>query len=180
MIKKLKKLSEEVLHTNPWYEYKHDTYELANGLHGNYYYSETNGAVLIIPQLPSGRLVLVRQFRYLAGKTSLEFPGGGIKKGLSARQAAALELKEETGYDAEDLIVVGTFQGDIGFAKDQVTIFLAKISQEDPGSATPEPHEQIEVLVRYPDEVEAMIRSNDIWDGSTLAAWALIRHHVII
>lgn len=176
MIKKPKKISEEIIHKNPWYVYKHDTYELSNGEIGNYYYSETPGSAMVVPVLPDGRIVLVRQYRYLNGKTSVEFPGGGIRAGESARQTAGIELKEETGYDVDELVAVGEFEPDNGFVKDRAHIFLAQVSQEK--EPAPEPSEQIEVLARYPDEVEAMIQSNDIWDGQTLAAWSLVKHRL--
>ncbi|MBP7992279.1 MAG: NUDIX hydrolase [Candidatus Magasanikbacteria bacterium] len=178
MIKKFKKISEEVLHQNPWYAYKHDVFEGNDGIQGEYFYAETPGGVMVVPVLPSGRIVLVRQYRYLMGKAGMEFPGGGIKVGQTARQAAGIELKEETGYDAEELISVAEFEPSKGVIKDTMNIFLAKISQEEPEQAKPELTEAIEVLARFPDEIEAMIQAGDIWDGETLAAWALVKHRL--
>lgn len=180
MIKKLKKISEEIIHQNQWYAYKHDVFEFPNGQPGNYFYVETPGGVMIVPVLPSGRIVLVRQYRYLMGRAGIEFPGGGIKPGETARQAAGIELKEETGYHLFELISVGEFEPSKGVIKDTMNIFLAKISQEDPIQAHPEPSENIELLARFPEEIEAMIQAGDIWDGETLAAWALVKHRLLI
>lgn len=179
MIKKFIKISEEVLHKNPWYEYKHDTFEFPGGTQGDYYYLESPGAAMVVPLLPSGRIVLVRQFRYLQQKTGIEFPGGGIKSSQSPRQTAGVELKEETGYDADELISVGEFEPDNGFVKDRMHVFVAKVSQEDPGATNRDPSEEIEVLARFPDEIDDMIQSGDIWDGETLAVWAMVRHRFI-
>lgn len=179
MIKKFIKISEEVLHKNSWYEYKHDTFEFPGGTQGDYYYLESPGAAMVVPLLPSGRIVLVRQFRYLQQKTGIEFPGGGIKSPQSPRQTAGVELKEETGYDADELISVGEFEPDNGFVKDRMHVFVAKVSQEDPGATNREPSEEIEVLARFPDEIDNMIQSGDIWDGETLAVWAMVRHRFI-
>ncbi len=178
MIKKYKKISEEVLHQNKWYAYKHDLYELPEGGQGEYFYSETNGGVLVVPVLPSGRIVLVRQYRYLMDRAGIEFPGGGIEAGQTARQAAAIELKQETGYDVTDLISIGEFEPSKGLIKDQMHIFLAKLSAEEPGISHQDQTETIELFARYPDEIEAMIQSGDIWDGETLAAWALVKHRL--
>ena len=178
MIKKFKKISEEVLHQNPWYAYKHDVFEFPNGKQGDYFYLESPGASMTVPVLPDGRIVLIRQYRYLVDKFSLEFPAGGIKSGQTARQTAAIELKEETGYDAEELISVAEFEPNNGFMKDKMHVFLAKLSTQEPGEAKPEATEEIEVSIRYPDEIDTMIQAGDIWDGETLAAWALVKHRL--
>lgn len=64
------------------------------------------GAVLIIPRLaPSDRILLIRQFRPPARAQVWEFPAGLIDAGEDPATAAARELREETGYQAEKLIV---------------------------------------------------------------------------
>ena len=45
--------------------------------------------------------------------------------------------------------------------------------------ANPFPEESIEVIERRVDEFEDMIRQGQIWDGKTLAAWALAREQVL-
>ena len=100
----LKKVSEEIVHENPWWNYIHDVFEFADGKQGHYYYGRTNGMSIVVPILPDGRLVLVRQYRYLIDKYSIEFPGGGIQKFEAPSLVAARELREETGYIAEEMI----------------------------------------------------------------------------
>ncbi|OGH64947.1 MAG: hypothetical protein A2821_00525 [Candidatus Magasanikbacteria bacterium RIFCSPHIGHO2_01_FULL_41_23] len=177
MSRKIKKISEETIHKNPWCEYKHDEFKFSNGKAGDYYYLESRGGVMIVPVLPDGRIVLVRQYRYLTDRHSIEFPGGGIKNGMTLTQAANLELKEETGYDAEELILVGEFEPSKGLIKDRMHIFMAQVGEA--GVSKPDETESMEIIARYPDEVEAMIRRNDIWDGETMAAWSLVRHQFI-
>jgi len=177
MSKHLKKLSEEVMHDNGWWKYKHDTYNKPNKEVGDYFYGETPGFVMIVPVLDDGRLVLIRQFRYLNQKESLGFPGGGIKEGQTALDAAKEELKEETGCTAHEFIKIGVFEPSPGLIKDSSHVFLAEI--ENIGDQNLDDTEQIEVLLRRPDEVDVMIRNNEIWDGQTLATWALIHHHFL-
>ncbi|MFA7653751.1 MAG: NUDIX hydrolase [Candidatus Magasanikbacteria bacterium] len=172
-----KTLSSEVIHQNPWSVYKHDTYELTDGSAGDYYYLETPGNAMVVPVLDDGRLLLVVQHRYLYSKQSVEFPCGGMKIEESPQITAERELLEETGYRSHNLIKAGVFQDSNGLLKDGSHLFigneLEKIS--DPLNNS---HENVEVIIRRPDEFEAMIKSGEIWDGQTLAAWAMVREYV--
>jgi ADP-ribose pyrophosphatase len=174
MNKHPKKLSEQILSTNPWWTYKHDNFELDNGESGEYFYGETPGNVMIVPVLPDGRLVLINQFRYLFDKYSLEFPCGGIKNDHVPEEMAKIELLEETGCQAEEFIKIGEFQPLNGIIKDRCHLFLAQVTGQVPQQL--DATEEIEVLLRRPDELDEMIRKNEIWDGQTLAAWAMIHH----
>ena len=178
MPKRLKKLSEEVLHTNPWCVYKHDTYELPDGSEGNYYYVESTGFVKIVPVLPDGRIVLTLQHRYLQDKQSIEFPAGGIGEEETPGAAAAREILEETGYTAEELSKVGTFEPSNSKTKSEAHIYIAQLDEEQ-GDQQLDPTEDIEILYRRPDELDDMIRRGDIWDGPTLAVWAMVRHRFL-
>ena len=170
----IKKLSSEIIHKNPWWEYKCDKIIRPDGSEGEYCYTETPGNVIIVPVLDDGRLVLVRQYRYLAEKNSIEFPGGGIGKEESPTDAAKRELLEESGYSAENLIKVGAFEPCVGVVKDMSHIFIANellLTQEPKSDAL----ESTEVILRRVDEFENMIKQGEIWNGQMLAAWALAR-----
>jgi len=174
MPKRLKKLSEEVLHENPWWTYKHDTYELPNGDTGDYYYGETPGVVMIIPVMSDGRFVLTLQHRYLVDKQSIEFPAGGIPKGMRPLEAAKQELLEETGWIASEMVKVGEFEPANGYVKDHTHVYFATVVEQQ--AQQPDVTEEIEVIYRRADEVERMVQGNDIWDGQSMAAWSLVRH----
>lgn len=171
----IKKISTEVVHKNPWWEYRRDQFVLPSGKKLDYFFGETPGNVLIVPVLDDGRLVLVRQYRYLEEKTGIEFPGGGIGKNESPAVAAARELLEETGYTTENLIKVGTFEPCVGLVKDLSHVFIAN---ELTLAQTPESNneaEKTEVLARRVDEFVDMIKHGEIWNGQALAVWALVR-----
>ncbi len=174
MPKRLKKLSEEVIHTNPWWTYKHDTYEKPNSEIGDYYYGVLPGNAMIIPLLPDGRIVLTLQHRYICDRQSVEFPCGGRRGNQIPLDAAKDELLEETGCIADNFVKVGSFQPLNGVIDDECHVFLADVQEQK------EQHlddtEDIELLYRRPEEIDEMVRHHDIWDGQTLAAWALARH----
>ncbi|TSC84781.1 MAG: ADP-ribose pyrophosphatase [Parcubacteria group bacterium Gr01-1014_13] len=177
-MQEIKKISSEVVHKNPWWDYKRDQFVLPDGGINDYYYSETHGNVIVIPVLDDGRLVLVRQYRYLHEKNSIEFPGGGIHADESPVDAANREFLEETGYKTENLIKIGTFEPCIGMLKDISHIFIANelTEMQQPKS---EGMEHTEVILRRVDEFENMIKQGEIWDGQVLAAWAMARDFLL-
>ena len=52
-----------------------------------------------------GRSLMIRQFRFGVGYTTLETPGGMVDPGEDSKTAAARELLEETGYVSNKWIV---------------------------------------------------------------------------
>ena len=93
MIEKYKTVSTKELSKNPWWDYKLDEYILPNGKIGKYYYVETKGSTFIIPLFSNDKFILTKQFRYLNNRESIEFPGGGIKSGITQIENALAELE---------------------------------------------------------------------------------------
>ncbi len=171
MLQKLKKILSKVVFENNWWRYKIDEYTLPDGSSGEYHYVQTTGSTMIIPQLNETTFVLTRQYRYLNGRISLEFPGGGIKKGLTAEQNAKEELEEEAGYAAERMKELGEFNPFNGVTDEICKVFLA----EDLSfiGAKPEQSEEFEIIKMTSDEIEEKIKTGELWDGMSLASWSL-------
>lgn len=65
------------------------------------------GAVAIICTLiPSGNLILVRQYRPPADGMVIEFPAGLVNPGENPNETAVRELQEETGYKGRLLSMI--------------------------------------------------------------------------
>lgn len=175
MLKRLLRLSTEILHKNPWWEYRHDSYVHPDDTKGEFFYVHTPGSVFVIPELPDGRLLLLNQFRYLNQRESLEFVGGGLKAGKTHEETAQEELLEEAGYECESLVKLGEFNPMNGAADELCYVFLAQgLIQR---SAHPESSEEFEARPVTIVELDGLIRNGDIWDGMTLAAYALYRNY---
>jgi ADP-ribose pyrophosphatase len=173
MLSRWKKLSSNIVHKNPWWTYKLDTFEIPHGVAGEYHYVHTEGSSMIVPVLDDGRIVLVNQYRFLCEKESVELPCGGVKPGHAYEEIARLELEEETGYLAQSWQAAGEFIPFNGATDEICKVFIARdLSFAKPN---PEKTEEFEVLTLSPKEIEGMINEKKIWDGMTLAAWMLVR-----
>ena len=87
-------LREEIIST-PWMSLYHDQFEMPNGQKGNYFYMHTHGSALTIPITDEGHVLLVKQYRYLTGNTSIELPCGGIKEGQSEEEQRCCDVVRE-------------------------------------------------------------------------------------
>ncbi len=151
----------------PWYDISHDRYVRPDGDLGDYHYLDIPGSVMILPVCDDGRLVMVRQFRYLVGRTSLEFPAGGMVDD-DAEANARRELREEAGLEAGTWRRLGAFAPYNGVSNEVCRVFLAAdLVQVEP---EPEPSEEIEVVRLPAADLPEMIRDGRLWDGMSLAA----------
>ncbi|MFA6456682.1 MAG: NUDIX hydrolase [Bacteroidota bacterium] len=173
MIQRWKQLSTKIVLKNPWWTYKRDEFQIPNGVTGEYNYVHTNGASMIVPVTAEGKIILVNQYRYLCDKESIELPCGGVKEGKSYDETAVMELEEETGYRSNSLHVAAEFNPYNGVTNEICKVYLAKdLVKTHP---IPDATEEFEILFRSPEEIDELIRTNTIWDGMTIAAWALVR-----
>lgn len=178
MKKHAKKLSTEVVHDNKWWAYKKDVVEQPDGTTADYFYGETRGgAAMIIPLLADGRVVLIREYRYLRDQMSVGFPRGGLENDESPSEGAKRELLEEAGTEAHELISIGQFESCLGIVKDTVHLFIA--TGLELGEHQPDSTEDIEIMYRRVDEFDDMVKRGEIWDGQTLAAWAIARDRIL-
>src|SRR5690606_29093338 len=76
------------------------------------------GAAVFIPQLPSGEMLLVRQYRHPLGKMLLEFPAGTLNQGEDPLACAKREVREEVGYEASEWMDLGTLYPAPGFCNE--------------------------------------------------------------
>ena len=119
--------------------------------------------------------MLVNQYRYLCDRESIELPCGGVKEGKTYEEMAAIELAEETGFTSASITAVGEFNPYNGVTDEICRVFIARDLVRT--TAIPDATEEFEILYKTPAEMDNLIRTNTIWDGMTIAAWSLVRHH---
>jgi ADP-ribose pyrophosphatase len=175
-LKPWKTLSTSTTYRNPWWTYNLDRFALASGKEGDYHYVHTNGSSCVVPILPDGRIMMVRQYRYLGRRESIEFPCGAVKDGSTYDETAAHELAEETGYAAGEIAKAGMFNPYNGVTDELCQVYIAR--QLRHVGANPDETEEFEFVPMTPEEVEARILDGTIWDGMTIAAWMLAKGKV--
>ena len=126
------------------------------------------GSVVVLPVLPDGRIVLIRQYRHAARQYLWELVAGRIDAGENPRKAAARELIEETGYRARRFRVFLDVFPTPGFLEERMFILLAEGLTA--GEAEPEGDEKIISRIYNRKQLEEMIRRGKLRDAKTIAA----------
>lgn len=154
--------------------FKTDVVELPNGLHTIRDIVDHPGAVGVIPVLPDGRILLIKQYRYAVQRELLEIPAGTLEKGEESAHCANRELREETGYIAGRMEKLLSCYMAPGYSSEMVHIFVAtKLTRKD---AEPELDEDIAIAKMDPDELDRKIRNNVIVDAKTIAGMLAYFH----
>lgn len=176
-LKRWNKISQRTVIKNDHWSYRLDQFEIEGGSRGEYHYVHTGGSSMVIPVKDNGSILLVKQFRYLNQKESLEFPCGAVEEGLTSEENAIKELREETGFTALKLQKAGEFSPFTGASDEICTVFIAR--GLSPAPLLADATEEFELVEKSYSEIESLIESNFIWDGLSLAAWLLAKKHLI-
>jgi len=124
------------------------------------------GAVVVLPILSDGRIVLIRQHRIAVEEELIELPAGTVEAGEELVTTARRELQEETGYWAEELVPALSFYTSPGFVRERIHLF--KATKLTAGPTALEDGETIEtILVDLPQALK-MIDSGEIRDAKTI------------
>jgi len=129
-------------------------------------------AAAVVPFVSEKEIMMVRQFRYALGRETLEIPAGKVDPGESVRACALRELREETGFRAEELTHLYTYAPAIGYSNELIHIFSANHIVQV--SDTFDEREIGSVDIVPIKDLLAMVRERRILDGKTLIALALV------
>lgn len=103
-----------------------DTVRLPSGRRATREYVVHPGAVMVIPLLDDGRIVMERQYRYPVQRVMLEFPAGKLDAGETVFDCARRELFEETGYSAREWARAGQLHPVISYSTEFIDIWFAR------------------------------------------------------
>ena len=125
------------------------------------------GSVVVLPVLPDGRIVMVRQYRHATRQYLWELVAGRKEPEETPKQGAARELLEETGYRAKRFKVFLDVFPTPGFLEERMYLLLAEGLTA--GEAQPEEDEKIEVQAYRMNELKQMIKSGRLRDAKSIA-----------
>ncbi len=147
---------------------KCDQVQLANGNISQREYVTHPGAVVVVPMLANGHVVLEKQFRYPLQQVFIELPAGKMDSGESMLATGQRELKEETGYTAGQWVKLGLQHPCIGYSNEVIHIYLAW--QLLAGQHQRDNDELLEVFDASFQDCLNMIENGQITDGKTMIA----------
>ena len=134
------------------------------------------GAVLIVPLLDNGNLLLERQFRYPLDRVFVELPAGKIDAGEDILLTGQRELLEETGYVAQEWVYLGLQHPCIGYSDEVIYMFIAKGLKA--GEAHCDEDEALELFEASLDDCLQMIATQQITDAKTILALMYLEKHL--
>jgi len=145
-----------------------DTVRLQNGKTAVREYTGHPGAAGALPVLGGNKIVLIRQYRYPAGKFTLEIPAGKMSRGEQPRVCIRRELREEAGLAAGKFILLSKYQPSAAFSTETIYVYAALNLKNV--AAEPDDDEFLEKRVLDLNEALDMVRKNKIGDSKTVIA----------
>ena len=143
-----------------------DTVQLPDGKQASREYVVHPGAVMVVAELPDGRLVLERQFRYPVQAVMVEFPAGKLDPGEDSLACARRELLEETGYTARQWARAGVLHPVISYSTEFIDIWFAR--DLTAGERQLDTGEFLDVFSASADELLQWCRDGRVTDAKTL------------
>jgi ADP-ribose pyrophosphatase len=165
------KVSSEPVFDGKLLHVRRDTVRLPDGSLATREHIVHPGAVLVVPVLPDGRLVVERQYRYPLDRVFIEFPAGKLDPGEDELSTARRELAEETGYEATTWTPLGTIHTLISYTNEKIAFYVAE-GLRDVGAKLDQ-GEFLEVVTMEADEMLAALDRGEITDAKTVAALLL-------
>ena len=167
-------LDSEQVYRGNFLDVRRDRVRLPNGATASREYIVHPGAVMVVPLLDDGRLVIERQYRYPVAQVMVEFPAGKLEAGEPPLACAIRELAEETGYRATEWARAGITHNAIAYSTEGIEIWFARgltlgATQLDDG-------EFVDVSTATLEDLEAAARVGTLTDAKTLVGLLWLRH----
>lgn len=170
MSDKIKRLNRELVYKGSILDIYKDTMDVGNGKIEEWdYVAHRKGAACILPVLPDGRILMVRQYRNALERDTIEVPAGARDSVSEDTMVCAVrELEEETGYKSNKVSKLLELRTTVAFCNEMVDVYLA----EDlvPGEQHLDDAEDIRLEVYTLEELLDKIYAGVIQDAKTIAA----------
>ena len=165
-----RQVSSRSIYANKWMSVREDVVALPDGRTTIYGVVSCGQCVGLLPLLDRDTVLLVRQYRYVAGRATWEMPTGGVHPGETLEQAAQRELAEETGHRARRLRRLSTYHTSKSVVDEIAHLFLAEGLQKAEGAGRHGVHRGAPPF----DAVLRMVLEGEIVDSMTVIAVLLV------
>lgn len=170
-------LSSETLLERWWITLRADRVRLPTGAEiEEFHVAEYPDWALAIALTDDGQVVLVEQYRYAIDHVGLEFAAGVIHAGEPALEAARRELREETGYVADEWIALGRCAVEPARHTNYGHLFVARGARRV-GAPNLDETEDLRVRLFDVTDLAGLVDRGEIVHGTHIAAvfWAMQR-----
>lgn len=161
----------ELVAKTPVFSLRRDRKQSLSGssdLH-DFYVLEASDWVNVVPVTERGEVVFIELHRHGTDRPSLEIPGGMIDpEDRNPMEAAARELREETGYSSERLSQLGVVHPNPAIQGNRCFTFLASDARRV-GPPRPDETEDIEVVLYPREEVPRLLEEGKITHALVIA-----------
>ena len=151
-----------VYRADPWLAVERQKVELPDGrVIADYHRITFPDCAGVVARVADGRIMVQRQYRHGPGRVCLTLPGGAMNAGESPLQAAQRELREETGYEARDWKLLGSFTLNANYGCGTMHMFSASHAERTIAPNNDD-LEESELLLLTPAELHAAIDKGDV------------------
>jgi len=169
MADKVERINRELKYKGRILDIYADTVRLANGNVDEWDFIAHKGAAAVVPILPNGKIIMVKQYRNALDRFTLEIPAGG-RDGADEPMivCAARELEEETGYKCDELEFLISVHTTVAFCNERIDVFLAKNLIKTKQHLDED--ESIDIVECDVEDLCEKIYAGEIQDGKTISA----------
>ncbi len=167
LVKRVKRVLE---HEGSILDFYSDYMELPDGKVEKWDYVEhRKGAAAVVPVLPDGRILMVRQYRNALNRYTIEIPAGSRDSVTEPTiECASRELEEETGYRCDHLEFLLSLRTTVAFCNEMVDVYVA--ADLVPTEQHLDEGEFIELEAYSLEELCDLVYQGVIQDSKTVAA----------
>lgn len=155
-----------VAHATPYFRVVRSRVQRPDGSDADYHTLDfPRPAVAVALRDEEGRVLLVRQQRFIVDREVWALPSGGVEDGETLEEAALRELEEETGMRAAAVTHLVSFYPSYGVSNQVFHCFLAERGQP---TRAHDANEVERTAWFAPSQIAAMIHAGELPDGFSL------------
>jgi 8-oxo-dGTP pyrophosphatase MutT (NUDIX family) len=160
---------ERALYSSPWVELHLADVEIPGGERFEHHVVRVpNAAAGCVVHDPARGVLLLWRHRFITDTWGWEIPAGAVDNGESPADAAAREVREETGWQPGPVEHLVTYQPSNGLSDQRFHVFLARGAE--PEGDPVDFGEAERIAWRSAEEVRDDIARNEVADGLSLTA----------